>query len=378
MKSFCFSILFFLLSMTMFSCNEMRNSTRTEFPWEPCGAAPKNYPVETKYVWVKFGKEGYEQDVMESNMHNGIGYPSAGRGVLESDPGLGMPTHVRAIWLSFTEQKFYEIDTQIPDTVQKHILQLFRQGFMTSDHGSSTFYHTTYSSFVVNFLPHGNVWLSLFGIGNSSIVVCDSLKGKEINMSLKEFNEDAYNAFGSLDNYCKVALKDYEGVSENLKEHGVPDEGLWNSYKERFRYDFEFNFEDKQTKLGSFLFYKYTNGELGKLTDGYNFTMRSRPKKIAFDWNVGDVNYDAEFYFNEDEILDVFKTAFSGNRNKKGIMVINISKYNNRFDIYLSVNGKKYALKKTQIVVFKKMRGDEARLFYDNSPKEDIRMFIGD
>ena len=106
--------------------------------------------------------------------------------------------------------------------------------------------------------------------------------------------------------------------------------------------------------------------------------MRSRPKKIAFDWNVGNINYDTEFYFNEDEVLNVFKTAFSGNRDKKGIMVINISKYNNRFDIYLSVNGKKYALKKTQIVVFKKMRGDEARLFYDNSPKEDIKMFIGD
>ena len=211
-----------------------------------------------------------------------------------------------------------------------------------------------------------------------AFLVCDSLKGKEINMSLKEFDEDAYNAFGSLDNYCKVALKDYEGVSENLKEHGVPDESLWNSYKERFRYDFEFNFEDKQTKPGGFLYYEYTNGEFGKLTDGYNFTMRSRPKNIAFDWNVGDVYYDTEFYFNEDEVLDVFKTAYSGNRDKKGIMVINISKYNNRFDIYLSVNGKKYALKKTQIVVFKKMRGDEARLFYDNSPKEDIRMFIGD
>ena len=223
-----------------------------------------------------------------------------------------------------------------------------------------------------------NVWLSLFGIGNSSIVVCDSLKGKEINMSLKEFNEDAYNAFGSLDNYCKVALKDYEGVSENLKEHGVPDESLWNSYKERFRYDFEFNFEDKQTKPGIFLYYEYTNGEFGKLTDGYNFTMRSRPKNIAFDWNVGDVYYDAEFYFDEDEVLDVFKTAYSGNRDKKGIMVINTSKYNNRFDIYLSVNGKKYALKKTQILVYKKKPGDEARLFYDNSPKEDIRMFIGE
>ena len=60
MKNFYFSILLFLLSMTMYSCNEMIDSTRTKFPWEPCGAAPKNYPVETKDVWVEFGKEGYD------------------------------------------------------------------------------------------------------------------------------------------------------------------------------------------------------------------------------------------------------------------------------------------------------------------------------
>lgn len=34
----------------MYSCNEMIDSTRTKFPWEACGAAPKNYPVETKDV----------------------------------------------------------------------------------------------------------------------------------------------------------------------------------------------------------------------------------------------------------------------------------------------------------------------------------------
>lgn len=50
MKNFYFSILLFLLSMTMYSCNEMIDSTRTKFPWEACGAAPKNYPVETKDV----------------------------------------------------------------------------------------------------------------------------------------------------------------------------------------------------------------------------------------------------------------------------------------------------------------------------------------
>ena len=69
-------------------------------------------------------------------------------------------------------------------------------------------------------------------------------------------------------------------------------------------------------------------------------------------WNVGTTKYAGYFFFDEDEIIKTFARAFNPH-NKVGKLIIYVSKYNNRFNIYLLVNGEKISfIKKQKIHVF--------------------------
>ena len=83
------------------------------------------------------------------------------------------------------------------------------------------------NSFVINLLPNGHVWLYLTGIGRSTLV-CDSLIGEEVSMSLKEFDEDGYNFHKTLDAFCRGRLRDYPKAEANFKQYGIPD-SLWEN-----------------------------------------------------------------------------------------------------------------------------------------------------
>ena len=82
-------------------------------------------------------------------------------------------------------------------------------------------------------------------------------------------------------------------------------------------------------------------------------------------------------------MLVEFTEVYGNNPTQAGKLIIQISKYNNRFDIYLEVGAKKYKLKKTKIHVFKQgvnESDDRAMVFYDNHPQDgnDIFNFIGE
>lgn len=52
------------------------------------------------------------------------------------------------------------------------------------------------------------------------------------------------------------------------------------------------------------------------------------------------------FYFDEEELKKAFMEVYGNNPTQAGKLIIQISKYNNWFDIYLEVGAKKYKLKK--------------------------------
>ncbi len=190
----------------------------------------------------------------------------------------------------------------------------------------------------------------------------------------KDFNKEAYECFSTKQKYCAAALGDYDGVKENLEEVGIPFD-LWDVYKERFNYTIKIDFENNKIKLDSaYTSYEFTNTDF--LYDGDNspLTMKARPFHIGFIWLVDHYKYTGEFYFDEEEVINVFREAFNQEkRKKKGVLHIHISKYNNKFDIYLLVDGKQYPLTKTMIHVFRetpKHKKEEDLPFYNNH--EDI------
>ena len=119
---------------------------------------------------------------------------------------------------------------------------------------------------------------------------------------------------------------------------------------------------------------EFTNTDFLYDGDKSPLTMKTRPFHIGFIWLVDHYKYTGEFYFDEEEVINVFREAFNQkHRKEKGVLHIHVSKYNNKFDIYLLVDGKQYPLTKTMIHVFRETpehKKEEEVPFYNNH--EDI------
>ena len=363
-----------LCVMAMACNNKQDMSTRTTFPWVANVTAPRNYPVEVKYGFVGFG-QGQKYPIMSSFANAGIGISKGEVSFADLDgEGLDMPNRLEVLWLSYTERKFYKTDIAFSERLQTKILNSFREGY----YNKFTKKQEAYSCFLVTLLPGGKIWLYLNGTARYSLV-CDTLQADTINMELGDFDKDALLVDSTVEDYCKGNLNEEQAV--NLKKNGVPYE-LWSKYQERFNYDSKFEFEDKNSKLDSnTIVYEYINGEFNYACDGVKVEDRSRPKQLYLKWNVADTTYTGEFFFDEQEVLDVFSKGFSHKTaNVRGTFMVKVSKYNNRFDIYLQVGDNKYYLKNSQIDVFKvtpENEKDDDHLFYWNYEGEEVRKYIG-
>ncbi|MBF1581770.1 MAG: DUF2931 family protein [Prevotella sp.] len=358
--------------MTLVSCNKINNifkGNNTKFHWTPTVAAPRNYPIETGYAVFIYGDKNVGYPVMETRFARGIGDPLSAEDIDDPESVYELPKRIRVLWLSITEQKYYKADIEIPAEVQDSMLHLFQKGFYYPVDKTSEDYNTI----VLTLLPGGKMWLTVAGAGKRTLV-CDNLKATETHVDFKDFNKEAYECFSTTQKYCAAALSDYDGVKENLEEVGIPFD-LWDVYKERFNYNLKIDFEDKNAKIDSaHTVCEFTNTDFLYDGDKSPLSMKARPFHIGFIWLVDHYKYTGEFYFDEEEVINVFREAFNQkHRKEKGVLHIHVSKYNNKFDIYLLVDGKQYPLTKTMIHVFRETpehKKEEEVPFYNNH--EDI------
>lgn len=361
-----------LNALTLVSCNKINNmfkGNNTKFHWTPTVAAPRNYPVETGYAVFIYGDKNVGYPVMETRFARGIGDPLSAEDYDDLGSVYELPKRIRVLWLSLTEQKYYKADIEIPAEVQDSMLHLFQKGFYYPVDKTSEEYNTI----VLTLLPGGKMWLTVTGAGKRTLV-CDDLKATETHVDFKDFNKEAYECFSTTQKYCAAALDDYDGVKENLEEVGIPY-GIWDIYKERFNYNLKIDFEDKKTEIDSaHTVCEFTNTDFLNERDNAPLSTWARPFHITFVWDRAGYHYIGEFYFDEEEVINVFREAFyQGKRKEKGVLYIHVSKYNNKFDIYLLVDGKQYPLTKTMIHVFRetpKHKKEEDIPFYNNH--EDI------
>lgn len=363
-----------------FACKrDLNMNYKTKFQWTPSISAPRNYPVETKYVSLGYGSDGEEYPIMNSYSDAGIAVTKGKVSFeqLEDTEGLDIPNSINALWLSYTESKIYEVHTKFSDTLQQKILQLLRDGYYDAYDKK----HTTYKDFSITMLPGGKIWLYLEG-ATRNVLICDTIHAHPVEMSLEDFAKDAPLVANSVKDYSEGCLTKEQ--SENLKVNGIPYE-LWDKYNERYNYDIQCIFENKNSKLDSLsIVWHFINGEFNYACDGIKEEEQARLKQFYMDWEVGDKTYSGEFYFEEQEILDAFPKVFNGiERRKKGNLTVYTSKYNNKFDISLNVGEKRILLSRTRILVFCQKTDQppsSAKIIYDNHRDinpEDIK-FIGE
>ena len=375
-----YPVLFILVfCVTTLSCKGLsngKNDMRTKFSWNFYISSPVHYCSQIKYAKVYYGDNNETTDVIDQSTLRGLGNVNATTYSVNPPTGeVSIPKGIDMVWVSIADKKIYRANIKFSQQIQNKLLKAFREGFYSHWRESNM----GFNEFDVTILPGGHLWLYL-GIGNlRRVLICDTLKGEEIHMTLKEFSEDFYNAYQTVDSLCADGYD-----TPYIIEHGSEYDKIWGIYVQRFNYQFDIQFENKQTELrkGNFII-NFANGEILNHDDPGYFEQPSRPNKIEFQWIADDMLYTGHFYFDEEEVKKAFMDVYGNNPTQPGKIIIQVSKYNNWFDIYLEAGNKKYKFEKTKIHVFKQGvndSDDKAVVIYDNHPQDgnDILNFIGE
>ena len=375
-----YPVLFILVfCVTTLSCKGLsngKNDMRTKFSWNFYISSPVHYCSQIKYAKVYYGDNNETTDVIDQSTLRGLGNVNATTYSVNPPTGeVSIPKGIDMVWVSIADKKIYRANIKFSQQIQNKLLKAFREGFYSHWRESNM----GFNEFDVTILPGGHLWLYL-GIGNlRRVLICDTLKGEEIHMTLKEFSEDFYNAYQTVDSLCADGYD-----TPYIIEHGSEYDKIWGIYAQRFNYQFDIQFENKQTELrkGNFII-TFANGEILNHDDPGYFEQPSRPNKIEFQWIADDMLYTGHFYFDEEEVKKAFMDVYGNNPTQPGKIIIQVSKYNNWFDIYLEAGNKKYKFEKTKIHVFKQGvndSDDKAVVIYDNHPQDgnDILNFIGE
>ena len=375
-----YPVLFILVfCVTTLSCKGLsngKNDMRTKFSWNFYISSPVHYCSQIKYAKVYYGDNNETTDVIDQSTLRGLGNVNATTYSVNPSTGeVSIPKGIDMVWVSIADKKIYRANIKFSQQIQNKLLKAFREGFYSHWRESNM----DFNELDVTILPGGHLWLYL-GIGNlRRVLICDTLKGEEIHMTLKEFSEDFYNAYQTVDSLCADGYD-----TPYIIEHGSEYDKIWGIYAQRFNYQFDIQFENKQTELrkGNFII-NFANGEILNHDDPGYFEQPSRPNKIEFQWIADDMLYTGHFYFDEEEMKKAFMDVYGNNPTQPGKIIIQVSKYNNWFDIYLEAGNKKYKFEKTKIHVFKQGvndSDDKAVVIYDNHPQDgnDILNFIGE
>lgn len=376
-----YPVLFILaFCITTLSCKGLsngKNDMRTKFSWDFYISSPVHYCSQIKYAKVYYGDNGEETvDIFDETAMAGLGNVTATPFSVNPPHGeVSIPKGIDMVWVSIADKNIYRANIKFSQQIQNKLLKAFREGFYSHWRESNM----DFNEFDVTILPGGHLWLYL-GIGNlRRVLICDTLKGEEIHMTLKEFSEDFYNAYQTVDSLCADGYD-----TPYIIEHGSEYDKIWGIYAQRFNYQFDIQFENKQTELrkGNFII-NFANGEILNHDDPGYFEQPSRPNKIEFPWIADDMLYTGHFYFDEEEMKKAFMDVYGNNPTQPGKLIIQVSKYNNWFNIYLETANKKYKFEKTKIHVFKQGvhdSDDKAVVIYNNHREINSKYihFIGE
>ena len=375
-----YPVLFILVfCVTTLSCKGLSNGNndmRTKFSWDFYISSPIHYSSIIKYAKAYYGDNKETVDVIDQSTLLGLGNVNASTYSVNPPAGeVSVPKGLDMVWVSIADKKIYRANIKFSQQIQNKLLKALREGFYSHWRESNM----DFNEFDVTILPGGHLWLYL-GIGNlRRVLICDTLKGEETHMTLKDFNEGYYNAFQTIDSLCTN-----DEDNEFINKHGSEYDKIWAFYAQRFNYQFDIKFENKQTELrkGTFII-TFANGEILNHDDPGYFEEPSRPNRIEFQWIADDMLYTGHFYFDEEEVKKAFMDVYGNNPTQVGKFIIQVSKYNNWFDIYLEAGIKKYKFEKTKIHVFKRgvnESGRNSKIIFDNHPQDgnDILNFIGE
>lgn len=311
------------------------------------GSAPPKYPTN-----IYFGLLWYNKD---EALEIPVRYPFKGDwGEILSNMILlreeyPMPSTLNMIYLSFVEQKFYGIETDLPKGRLEELWEITDEKTKES----------LFSHIVVGMAPYGGIAVWVRGF-NKSILI-DWLKGIEIEVKMADFHP--VNPDITLQEYCDFYINNDSIVKENLKTNGLPPRNLFDKYMQQFTYRYQPLFEkwndgeeakwqkyreDELKPRFEYIEESLFDGTFDKLHDDglLKYHKAGKPKKLAIKWHIKKSEYTAYFWFEDEKICSIFERFYGAHPDTKTDFIIRIDAENKKYELALFRQG----LKEPQII----------------------------
>ncbi|KAB1229567.1 DUF2931 family protein [Chryseobacterium viscerum] len=350
------SFLFF----TQISCQEkkehQKTKTMTKYEWTEGTSAPLGYPMEVYKGGIEC--EGGEWVGLSFGIVPGNhGWGSINNGM--SNGFKSLPKRLDFIWMSYMENQFYQIDTDI-DT--EMIRKYFSKGFEIKG-ASGKGQHLNYDVIAVGMAPGGVVVVWVAGIGWQKEI--GRYQGKKVTIPESEIAKlDSHeNRFWRKD-YLEMVHSREQIIPKKIQEEnkGKPIPlGLWDVYRTRFSWKAVFELPEN-AKLNPLRDVGITmiNGEKEQFDAAKNplseYEFRTIPGSISMSVVDNDNNrYGAACNLDEKSSFDAFNSVFGDNpKSTKAELLIKVNEAFSFFTVKLKgENGKEAFIKTDTLEIFK-------------------------
>lgn len=353
---FLLSFLFFIQISCQDKKSDQKTKTMTKYEWTEGTSAALGYPMEVY-------KGGIECEGGEwVGLNFGIASGNQGWGTINNGMSNGfksLPKRLDFIWMSYLENQFYQVDTEI-DT--EKIRKYFSRGFEIKG-ASGKPQHLNYDVISVGMAPGGVVVVWISGVGWQKEI--GRYQGKKVTIPESEIAKlDSHeNRFWRKDYLEMVHTREQiipKKVQEENKGKPIPL-GLWDVYRTRFSWKpvFELPENAKLNPLRD-VGIEMINGEKEQFDAAKNplseFDFRAIPRSISMSVSDKDNNrYGAACNLDGKSSLDAFNTVFGDDpKSTKAELVIKVNEAFSFFTVKLKgENGKEAFIKTDSLEMFK-------------------------
>lgn len=361
-KPFFLSLLLLLTVTSSCQKNAAKNNVTTKnnntkrmdtekFYWQENINSPLGFPVEV----YKGGLEAADGSYVSLS----IGPHTGNWGDLGSGMSSGVkavPNRLNVTWISFAENVFYDIDTEID---YDKMVQLFKEGYQ-EDNKKWGRRKEEYKTIIVGFAPGGVAVIWLAGAG----------KQVEIGRYLASKIKIQQAEIDKLDSHDKLLFDEANVKRIMTKDSYVPLEvqkanankpipfGLWDNYRKI--YNWNLAVEIGTSKVEN-LSYTLFNGERDALFSENipekNVESRAIPRQIAFGWrDESGQLFSGLIKFKDSEITTAFESIQKKNPQEKVTLQLSVNKTNTFLTVALKYEDQTIALKESDVNVFKSKR----------------------
>ncbi len=310
------------------------------------GCAYKIYPTETHFGLFELA-DGSVTDIFQQ-------YPFGGEwGKTMTDnvnlrEEMPLPVLLDIVYLSIVEEKFYCLSLPFNSQELNKIFNQFESVVNDEER----------MHLIVGMAPYGGIALWLGCMFKQ--ILLGWIYSQEILLAMDDFLPQNPNI--TLSDYCQDYINNDSRVKENLEKNGLPPRNLFDKYMQQFTYRYlslfehwnedkeEWTKDDDEELMPEFDYVEEAlfDGTHDKLHDGglMNYHLAGKPKKLAVNWHIKKSEYTAYFWFEDEEIRELFDRFYGAHPDTKTDFMIRIDSDKKKFELALF----RYGLKEPQVI----------------------------